>query len=126
LPSVPALRIVRSMISASPTVDAFLKTVSPEEKVVFVKVRALFRASGEVVESMDYRMPTYKIGAAMIGAFNKQKQYLCVYIAPQAIDPHRTELDCGKSCLRFKQPAQMPLDLLKQMIPAAIELSKNA
>lgn len=118
------------MISTAPTVDAFLATVTPEEKAIFAKLRKHLRADKAVVESMEYRMPTYKIGANMVGALNKQKQYLCLYLNPAAVDPHRAELkaaklDCGKSCIRFKKPEQLPLPLAATMIKSAIALAKG-
>jgi uncharacterized protein YdhG (YjbR/CyaY superfamily) len=118
------------MISAAPTVDAFLKTLAPDEQAVFAQLRKWLRSDQAVAESMEYRMPTYKIGAAMVGAFNKQKQYLCLYVNPAAADRHRAalkaaKLDCGKSCIRFKKPGQLPLDLAEQMIKRAIKLAKG-
>ena len=89
------------MISQAATVDAFLETLPADERVVFAKLRQLLKASNpKAVESMKYRMPTYMVGEAMVGALNKQKQYLCLYANPAAVDPHRKELgklDCGKS-----------------------------
>lgn len=77
---------------------------------------------------MAYGMPTYKVGEQSVVAFNRQKQYLCLYVNPAAVDPHRKalkalKLDCGKSCIRFKQPEQLPLELAEQMIAASIELA---
>jgi uncharacterized protein YdhG (YjbR/CyaY superfamily) len=117
------------MISQSPTVDAFLQSVSPEERVVFAKLRALLKKSHpKIEESMSYRMPTYQVAGAMVGAINKQKQYLCLYLNPAAVDPYRRELkalglDCGKSCLRFTKPEQAPLELFAKIIKAAGKLA---
>jgi uncharacterized protein YdhG (YjbR/CyaY superfamily) len=117
------------MISSAASVDAFLKTVSPEERAVFAKVRALLKkGSPKVEESMKYRMPTYMLGEHHVGAFNKQKQYLCLYLNPEAVDPYRKELkaaglDCGKSCLRFRKPADLPLDLAAKIIKDAVRLA---
>jgi len=122
-------RRVRGVISKAKTVDAFLAGLPAEERAVFEKVRAMFR-KGEpgVVESMAYGMPSYKVGEQSVGAFNHQKQYLCLYVNPEAVDPHRKalkalKLDCGKSCIRFKQPEQLPLDLAEKMIAAAVKLA---
>lgn len=118
------------MISGASTVDAFLETVSAEEKAVFKKLRKHLLADKAVVESMEYRMPTYKIGANMVGALNKQKQYLCLYLNSEAVDPHRAalkaaKLDCGKSCIRFKKLEQLPFPLAATMIKAAMKLAKT-
>lgn len=118
------------MISAAPTVDAFLKTLSPRERTVFKKIRSLLKnAHPEVEESMKYRMPTYLVGEYHLGAFNKQKNYLCLYLNPEAVTAYRKELkaaglDCGKSCLRFTKPDKLPLPLAAKIIKDAGRLAK--
>ena len=113
------------MISKAKTVEEFLAERPEEERAVFGAIRAMFKKAGpKVVESMDYGMPTYKVGEQSVGAFNQQKNYLCLYVNPAAVDPHRKalkalKLDCGKSCIRFKKPEQLPLDLAEKMIGAA-------
>ena len=118
------------MISKATTVDGFLNTVTDDERAIFAKLRQLLKkAHPKVEESMKYRMPTYLVGAEQLGAFNKQKNYLCLYLNPLAIDPHRKALtsaglDCGKSCIRFAKPEKLPLDLVTKMIKAAVKLAK--
>lgn len=117
------------MVSQVNTVDEFLKTVDAEERVVFTKIRTLLKkAHPQVQESMKYRMPTYLVGEYHLGAFNKQKHYLCLYLNPEAVDPYRKELkaaglDCGKSCLRFTKPGTLPLDLAAKIIKNAATLA---
>lgn len=115
------------MISGADTVEGFLKTVSPEERALFTKLRALLKkAHPKVEESMKYRMPTYLIGEKMLGAFNKQKNYLCLYVNPEAVKMHRKELgqlDCGKSCIRFTKPSDLPLDIAAKIIKQAANLA---
>ncbi len=118
------------MISGATTVEGFLKTVSPEERAFFTELRALLKkAHPKVEESMKYRMPTYLIGAHMLGAFNKQKNYLCLYVNPEAVKDYRKalgQLDCGKSCIRFKKPAALPLDVAAKIIQQAAKLAVDA
>jgi uncharacterized protein YdhG (YjbR/CyaY superfamily) len=117
------------MISKATTVDGFLNTMTDAERAIFTKLRSLLKkAHPKVEESMKYRMPTYLVGAFHLGAFNKQKNYLCLYLDPAAIEPHRKALtsaglDCGKSCIRFAQPEKLPLDLVMKMIKAAGKLA---
>jgi uncharacterized protein YdhG (YjbR/CyaY superfamily) len=117
------------MISKATTVDDFLQSVPPDERAVFAKIRALLKqAHPKVEESMKWRMPTYLIGENMVGAFNKQKNYLCLYLNPEAVDPYRKDLkaaglDCGKSCLRFKKPDDLPLNVAAKIIRAAAKLA---
>jgi uncharacterized protein YdhG (YjbR/CyaY superfamily) len=110
------------MISKATTVDGFLNTLTDDERAVFTKLRGLLKkAHPKVEESMKYRMPTYLVGEYHLGAFNKQKNYLCLYLNPEAVDPYRKQLktaglDCGKSCLRFTKPGELPLPLAAKII----------
>lgn len=115
------------MISSAATVDAFLAGLPAAERAVFARLRQLFRrASPRVEESMKYRMPTYLIGDQPVGAFNKQKNYLCLYCTPEAVDPHRAALaalDCGKSCIRFRRPGDLPLAVAAKIIQSSVKLA---
>ena len=117
------------MISKATTVDGFLNTLADDERAVFTKIRRLLKKSHpKVAESMKYRMPTYLVGEVLIGGFNKQKHYLCLYLNPEAVDPYRKELkaaglDCGKSCMRFTKPDKLPLPLAAKIIKAAGKLA---
>jgi uncharacterized protein YdhG (YjbR/CyaY superfamily) len=116
------------VISKAATVDEFLRGLPESDRDVLQKIRALFLdAGGSVAESMKFRMPTYLIGEEIVGAFNKQKNYLCLYLNPEALTPFRKDLgalDCGKSCIRFRKPADLPLGLAKKMIRAAVKLAR--
>jgi uncharacterized protein YdhG (YjbR/CyaY superfamily) len=119
------------MISAAATVDEYLQGLPEAERAVFERLRALFRKGGaKVEESMAYRMPTYRVGETMVGAFNRQKQSFCLYLNPAAVDPCRKELeqlglDCGKSCIRFKRPGDLPLKLAGTLIRTAVRLARG-
>ena len=115
------------MISKAATVDEFLDTMSAEERTLFKKLRALLKkAHPAMEESMKWRMPSYCIGEQNVGAFNKQKNYLCLYLTPAAVDPYRQELgqlDCGKSCIRFRKPDDLPLEVVAKIIRDAVKLA---
>lgn len=117
------------MISQATTVDGFLNTLADDERAIFTKIRSLLRKSHpKVEESMKWRMPGYLVGENLVGGFNKQKHYLCLYLNPEAVDPYRKELktaglDCGKCCIRFKKPADLPLGLAAKIIKAAGKLA---
>jgi len=117
------------MISKAASVDEFLAALPEGERVLFGKIRAMFkRAGANVDESMKYKMPTYLVAEKMVGAFNQQKNYLCLYVNPAAVDPHRKALkalglDCGKSCIRFRKPGDLPLDLAEKLIAGVAQLA---
>jgi uncharacterized protein YdhG (YjbR/CyaY superfamily) len=117
------------MISNISTVDDYLAGLSPEDRALFTAIRRLFKkSSARIEESMKFRMPTYMIGAEMVGAFNRQKNYLSLYLNPAAVKPHREalgHLDCGKSCIRFRHPADLPLDVAEKVIHAAVKMAEK-
>ncbi len=114
------------MVSKAPDVDAFLVGQPAEERAVFSRLRAEFRKAG-VSETMRYGMPCYHIGTELVGGFNRQKHYLCLYTNPEALSPHRAALgriDCGKGCIRFRRPADLPLPVAVKIIRAAVRLAR--
>ena len=68
-------------------------------------------------------MPTYDYRGAMLCAFASQKQYMSLYVEPRVLDRHREELDhlnLGKSCIRFKSLAQLPLDVVRKILEETV------
>lgn len=110
---------------------AYLATLGEEDRAFFGKVRRLLKASHpRVVESMQYRMPTYVAGGQPYVGFNRQKHYLCVYVNPDALTPFRAELaaaglDCGKCCIRFRRPEKLPFPLLRRIVKEAARLARK-
>ncbi len=116
------------MRSKAATVDEFLASLEDEDaRTLFRKIRTELTRGRHVTESMRFGMPTYAVGDSddMVGAFNRQKNHYSLYLPPEAIDPYRADLghlDCGKSCLRFKRPADLPFATIKKIIVAAVRL----
>jgi uncharacterized protein YdhG (YjbR/CyaY superfamily) len=113
------------MQSKAVTVDEYLAQLPvEEERTFFSKLRALIQqAAPRAVESMEYGMPTYRLGNVSFCAFNRQKNYLSLYVNPAAVAAHRAELgalDCGKSCIRFRKPADLPLPVVKKILNEAV------
>lgn len=116
------------MISKAKTVDAFLAEQSPDEREFFAAIRALIlKAAPTAIESMQYCMPSYFFGTESFCAFNRQKNYLCLYVDPGAVEffkPQLSHLDVGKSCIRLKKPTDLPLPLAQKIIRKAVERRK--
>ena len=72
------------MISQAETVDEYLALLPPDERAVFGKVRALFKkASPQVAESMQYKMPTYLFGTEHFGGLTGKKIiFACISFPP--------------------------------------------
>ena len=116
--------------STAATVDDWFATVDPKRRPALEAVRAsALKAFGAAAERMSYGMPAYARpdDDAPVFAFNSQKQYISLYVSPR-VHPLHTEalqaLDAGKSCIRFRRPEQIDLDLVDRMLADSAALSK--
>lgn len=115
--------------SKAATVDDWLQEVEPARRPVLEQVRAAaLRNLPAHAETMRYGMPTYARGAADPAfAYNSQKQYISLYVSPRVHVLHAEAmkgLDAGKSCIRFRKPDQIDLDLLDRMLADTARLDE--
>lgn len=114
------------------SVDDWLAEVDPGRKPALEAVRALaLRNLPALTETMRYGMPTYAADPAAepAFAFNSQKQYISLYVSPRVHALHAEELkglDTGKSCIRFRRPEQIDLDLVDRMLADTARLDETA
>lgn len=106
-----------------------MTTVDPARAACLEHVRALaLRHFGADTESMRYGMPAYAGDAASPAfAFNSQKQYISLYVSPRVHTLHAEALkglDAGKSCIRFRKPEQVDLELLDRMLADTVRLGE--
>ena len=106
-------------------VDQYLEQLEPNRREALTELRALIHeVAPEVVETMQYRMPTYEHGEGKLCAFASQKRYISLYLEVEMLDKHRQELealDLGKSCVRFKRLEQLPLDTIRRILEETAE-----
>ena len=116
--------------SSAATVDAWLGEVDPKRAPVLRAVRErAVKHFGAATEKMSYGMPVYQRpdDDAPVFAFNSQKQYISLYVSTRVHPLYEAELkglDAGKSCIRFKRPEQVDLDLVDRMLADSAKLSK--
>ena len=130
MPAAAACRVLRfPMQSKAPTVDAYLAGFSGDDRVTLTRLRELIRRHlGGAGESMEYGMPTYRAGADMLCAFNRQKQYFALYVDPEVLAQHRKALkglDCGKSCIRFRTADALPWETAEAILRACAAAAKR-
>lgn len=115
--------------SKAVTVDGWFADVDPRREAVLRAVRAAaLKHFGAAAERMSYGMPAYvRPGdAGPVFAFNSQKQYISLYVSTRVHPLYEAELkdlDAGKSCIRFRKPEQVRLDLLDRMLADSARLS---
>jgi uncharacterized protein YdhG (YjbR/CyaY superfamily) len=138
------------MQSSAKTVSAYLAALDPARRATLSAVRDTVNASlpAGYQEVMQYGMiawvvPTSRIAAIyngqplVVAALASQKNYAALYLMSVYGDPARAKwfkkafadsgkkLDMGKSCVRFKRPEDLPLDVIGQTI-AAVPMEEYA
>ena len=106
------------------TVEEYLDKVPSDHREALETFRAVvFEDIPEVLESMDYGMPTYASGGK-ICAFASQKNHMSLYIFKTGVlDRHKgsfSHLSVGKSCIRFKRLDEMPLETFRTILKEPI------
>jgi uncharacterized protein YdhG (YjbR/CyaY superfamily) len=116
--------------SSAPTVDAWFTEVDAKRKPALEAVRAIaVKHLGAGAERMSYGMPAYvrPDDDAPVFAFNSQKQHISLYVSTRVHPLHAealAKLDTGKSCIRFRKPEQIDLDLVDRLLADTAKLSK--
>jgi len=103
------------------TVSEYLSNLPKGRKKAIEDVRELIKITyPNIVETMDYRMPTYVLDDEILCALASQKNYMALYIMPHdLLKDFEGELDkynCGKSCIRFKKLEDEDLELFEQIL----------
>ncbi|TAL36046.1 MAG: DUF1801 domain-containing protein [Phenylobacterium sp.] len=115
--------------SKAATVDDWFAEVDLKREAVLRAVRnCALKHFGAPAERMSYGMPAYvrSDDEAPVFAFNSQKQHISLYVSPRVHPLYEEELrglDAGKSCIRFRRPEQVNLDLLDRMLADSARLS---
>ncbi|UGT57146.1 iron chaperone [Nocardia asteroides] len=109
--------------SAAPDVDTYLAELPDDRRTALTRVRDLCRAElPGFTEVMAYGMPGYERDGTGEIAFASQKRYISFYLlrsdVRDAFAERLAHHDMGKGCLRFRDPAQVDYDLLRDLLRA--------
>ena len=109
------------MQSDTTTVDTYLKEVPEKRIIALQKIRKLCLENlPDHIESMVYKMPSYKRNEQVEVALASQKQHICIYfLIHQVMLENRSKLEGfnhGKGCIRFSNPDKIDFDLLTHLL----------
>lgn len=101
-------------------VEGYIGDAAKERQSALKELRQMVKKLfPKIVETMDYRMPTYVLDGETLCCFASQKRYLAFYVMPydllDAFKDDLAEYDCGKSCIRFKSIGKSEIALLKKI-----------
>jgi len=111
------------MQSNAADVDRYLLEAPEKRRACLETIRAAcIEELGGFDESMAYGMPSYSRDDEVEVAFASQKQYISLYILrTDVLNSHRARLpglNVGKGCIRFRNPAQVDLSVVRSMLSA--------
>lgn len=122
------------MVIHHPEVDRYFDDLPEGRKEALETLRELiFTVVPDVEENFKYRMPTYFMDGESLCAMASQKNYISLYMDVELVEMHKGELDhldTGKSCIRFRNLEQLPLDtveaiLRETMVRARLNVSER-
>lgn len=98
---------------------------NPRHRHDLAKIRAFVQEQlPEAVEDMRYGMPTYSLNGHVVVALASQKHYLSLYMDVELVETYRSQLsnlNCGKSCIRFKNADDLPLGIIAKMLQETVD-----
>lgn len=102
----------------------YFEKLAPDRKKSLETLRTLiFDVAPGIKETMRYRMPTYEF-EGMVVAMASQKHYMSLYMDVDLVEKYKTELshlNCGKSCVRFTDINDLPLDTITAILKETVE-----
>lgn len=109
--------------SEATDVDGYLAGVPEDHREALVRLRRMCRAElTGFDEVMAYGMPAYQRDGVTEIAFASQRRYLAFYLlrgdVREAFAQRLAGQDAGKGCLRFRQPARVDFDLVRDLLRA--------
>ena len=107
------------MANTNPQVDTYMQNLEGDRRSALEQVRLLIlQTVPGVKETMRYRMPTYELDE-VICSFASQKHYMSLYMDVELVEQHSDalkHLDVGKSCIRFKNIEDLPLETVQHIL----------
>ena len=106
--------------SKAANVDDYIAEAPPGRREALSRIRAI--AHQELPgceERMMYGMPVFAVGENGGFALASQKQYIALYVPPAVRSQYAGALkglDCGKSCIRFRKPADIDFALVERLV----------
>jgi uncharacterized protein YdhG (YjbR/CyaY superfamily) len=111
-------------------VDAYLNGLEPGRRKALTSLRGLiFESLPDAEEQLRNGMPFYA-GDGGICAFASRKRYMSLYLMDtEVLDKHRErlgDLNCGKGCIRFGEPDELPVPVIQAMLLEIREKNRAA
>lgn len=112
------------------TVEAYIKSQDPKVQIILNKLRKIINTqTKEVVESMSYGMPGYKLNGKPLIYFGAFKNHIGIYPTPSGISAFQKDLATYKSAkgsVQFPLSSPFPYDIFEKILKYKILENKGA
>ncbi len=102
------------------TIDEYIKTFPKDVQAILEEMRQTIRkAAPEVVETISYQMPTFKLNGRGLVYFAGFKNHVGFYPIPSGIAAFEKELSPykqGKGSVQFPLDKPVPYDLVRKIV----------
>lgn len=107
------------------TVDAYINSFSKEDQELLKKMRKhIIELVPNVVESISYGMPGYKLNGKPLVYFAAFKNHIGFYALPTAHEYFAAKFSkykTGKGSVQFPKNQSLPLDLIEEVVRFRVE-----
>jgi uncharacterized protein YdhG (YjbR/CyaY superfamily) len=118
----------RGIMPVNAEVEQYLRRLPLERRRALETLRALIReVVPEAVESLDYRMPTYRFKGNPLCAIASRKQYMVLYVHTRLLPKYRGQfegLSMGKECIRFRHLDELPIAAVRNLLREAARVER--
>lgn len=101
-------------------IDEYIATFPPNVQEILEKVRLTIReAAPEAVETISYKMPTFKLNGTYLIYFAGYKKHIGLYPLPgenAAFDEELSTYKSGKGTAKFPLDRPIPYDLIAKIV----------
>ena len=111
------------------TVDSYIKSQDPKVQIILNKLRKIINTqTKEVVESISYGMPGYKLNGKPLIYFGAFKTHIGIYPTPSGISAFQKDLSPyknAKGSVQFPLASPFPYDIFEKILKYKISENKG-
>jgi uncharacterized protein YdhG (YjbR/CyaY superfamily) len=109
------------------TVKEYIAAQDLRQQQILMDLRALLhRVAPDAQESLQWGLPTFE-AHGVLASLAARKGFVALYFAPDfpQVRVEALGVDCGKSCVRFKNAAVLPTDAIEHLLTEALEWNRT-
>jgi uncharacterized protein YdhG (YjbR/CyaY superfamily) len=102
------------------TIDEYIKKFPKNVQVTLSRIRQIIRETApEAAETINYQMPTFKLGGKNLVHFAAFKNHIGFYPTPSGTEKFKKEISIfksGKGSIQFPLAEEIPFGLIQKIV----------